>query len=834
MPFKALMSHYLYYPWQTLFLLTGLVAGVALWSAVQLISEHARVGYADADRIFGAEVAWQVQSATADELPFEEYVRLRRAGFRELIPVLEEAVVTAEGRLVELIGTDLLALGLGPGEENGADGIGEQLSGAAWLDFVSPPWQTWADPVLAKSLGLRAGEQLPLGDERRLPPLRILDTRAAGARLLLDLGALQQLFDRAGLDYLVAPQLDDDRLAELRAVLPDTLLLEAASRSLDLGQLTRSLHIHLSALSLLCFAVGLFMVANAVHFSLGFRRPTLFALGLLGVGPVRLAGWLLLETLLLGTLAWALGLLLGERLARLLLPGFATSVGALYEAPVSLELLLRPRTLLLALLLAWGGLLFALVPPLLGQARRSLAELRLSPQVWRDDRRLRLGFIFVSSCAVPASLLLWRQAPGVLTGFLLLGSCLLSAACLLPEILFLLLAAARRATGDGFGKLLLLRWLLADGEAQLPWLRTAMLALLLALTTNLGVETLTGSFRPAFLDWLDKRLSADVQVPAGNLDPADFALAGRRDGWLDSLHAPLRLELRWRDRPLQLRGVDPFAPDIVGLPLASPKDISAALLLTEAAARLPVPALANEQLRYLAGVAPGEELELPTRDGVLRVRVVGFFHDYGNTRAQLYLAQEVVRDFWPRATATGFSLWLHREAAGNPEMVEAALRAAGAERWFWQRDIRLRAREIFERTFTITAALNSLTLLVAGLAMAVSLFTLVRIRGAELALWRALGVTGVGQSAVLLCSMGGFLLAVWLLSLPLGYLVGRLLVHELNQVSFGWTMPLVWSLEPAFRLLLLLCLLLLLMLPFIVKLRPARGLAELSARGAVP
>ena len=32
---KAMLSHYWRHPWQTLFLMTGLVAGVALWSAVQ-------------------------------------------------------------------------------------------------------------------------------------------------------------------------------------------------------------------------------------------------------------------------------------------------------------------------------------------------------------------------------------------------------------------------------------------------------------------------------------------------------------------------------------------------------------------------------------------------------------------------------------------------------------------------------------------------------------------------------------------------------------------------------------------------------------------------------
>ena len=52
---KALLSHYWRHPWQTLFLCIGLVAGVGLWSAVQIINQHAEASYQQAQNLLGAQ-----------------------------------------------------------------------------------------------------------------------------------------------------------------------------------------------------------------------------------------------------------------------------------------------------------------------------------------------------------------------------------------------------------------------------------------------------------------------------------------------------------------------------------------------------------------------------------------------------------------------------------------------------------------------------------------------------------------------------------------------------------------------------------------------------------
>ena len=39
-----------------------------------------------------------------------------------------------------------------------------------------------------------------------------------------------------------------------------------------------------------------------------------------------------------------------------------------------------------------------------------------------------------------------------------------------------------------------------------------------------------------------------------------------------------------------------------------------------------------------------------------------------------------------------------------------------------------------------------------------------------------------------------------LLAIPLGYVLSWLLIHQLNVIAFGWTMPLIWNWQPIINL----------------------------------
>jgi putative ABC transport system permease protein len=97
--------------------------------------------------------------------------------------------------------------------------------------------------------------------------------------------------------------------------------------------------------------------------------------------------------------------------------------------------------------------------------------------------------------------------------------------------------------------------------------------------------------------------------------------------------------------------------------------------------------------------------------------------------------------------------------------------------------------EVFERTFTVTGALNVLTLAVAGFAMLMSLLTLAGMRLPQLAPAWALGLTRATLGRLEL--LRAVILAVLTLAvaLPLGLALAWLLLAVVNVEAFGWRLP---------------------------------------------
>ena len=95
-----------------------------------------------------------------------------------------------------------------------------------------------------------------------------------------------------------------------------------------------------------------------------------------------------------------------------------------------------------------------------------------------------------------------------------------------------------------------------------------MMALLLALTANLGVGSLVDSFRTAFLDWLECARAPICTCVHPQVDYRQLAKRGERENWLVDSHHRIGVTSRWQERPALLRGIDPRRPDSLALPLS--------------------------------------------------------------------------------------------------------------------------------------------------------------------------------------------------------------------------------------------------------------------------
>lgn len=97
--------------------------------------------------------------------------------------------------------------------------------------------------------------------------------------------------------------------------------------------------------------------------------------------------------------------------------------------------------------------------------------------------------------------------------------------------------------------------------------------------------------------------------------------------------------------------------------------------------------------------------------------------------------------------------------------------------------------QIFERTFSVTSALNVLTLAVAGFAILTSLLTLSSMRIPQLAPVWALGITR--KRLAQLEMIRALVLAglTVLFALPVGLLLAWVLLSVVNVEAFGWLLP---------------------------------------------
>lgn len=750
---SALLSHWRRRPVQLAMLLLGLSLATALWSAIQAINGEARASYDRAAAILGQDRLAQLVREDGARMDQQVFVRLRRAGWLAS-PVIEGEMRLGDVRL-RVLGIDPLTL---PPQAQQVDvAVGDEL-----LPFITAPGVLYAAPETAARL-----------TEQATPPVRVAEGLPPGT-VLTDIGQAQVLLgakDKIS-RLLLWPDQPIGR-APLEVTAPG-LTLREPSEAGDLARLTDSFHLNLTAFGFLAFAVGLFIVHSAIGLAFEQRRPVFRTLRALGLPARVLVLLLIAELLTFALLAGLVGVALGYVVASALLPDVAATLRGLYGADVPGTLSIRPAVWAAGLAIAVIGTLVAAA-----QSLWRLWHLPLlapgQPRAWAraSERALRAQGV--------AAIVLVLTAAGIAhfgssleAGFALLAALLLGAALALPLVLTgILHLGGRLARGP------LAEWFWADTRQQLPGLSLALMALLLALAVNVGVSTMVSSFRLTFTGWLDQRLASELYVTARTEAEATAIrdwLAQRSDAVL-----PIwSIEGRVAGQPAAIYGVADHATYRDNWPILSEvPEVWDRIATGEGA-------LINEQLSRRQGLGLGDQITLP---GGWRASIVGVYSDYGNPMGQVIIGIDTLAARYPEVSRLRYAI---RIAPGKVEALAAALRAEfglPAQNVIDQAGIKVFSLKVFERTFRVTAALNVLTLGVAGLAMFASLMTLSGMRLPQLAPVWAMGLPR--RHLVWLELWRGLLLAAltMLAALPVGIGLAFVLLAVVNVEAFGWRLP---------------------------------------------
>ena len=195
-------------------------------------------------------------------------------------------------------------------------------------------------------------------------------------------------------------------------------------------------------------------------------------------------------------------------------------------------------------------------------------------------------------------------------------------------------------------------------------------------------------------------------------------------------------------------------------------------------------------------------------------KVLGIYPDYGNLNGQILVPlpsfnrnDVLIRDqlfsgvvaIYPEPPIETNVIGDNKQSTYGKDILEQQLKSQLGE----HREIALYTRQAlldtsmqtFDRTFVLTDGLNITTLLVAGVAFAVSLTVLTIGSAAQLSVLRALGVSQLKVKASLFAQYLLLCFISALLAIPFGVYLAYVFIQQVNRHAFNWVYPLSLNAE---------------------------------------
>ncbi len=783
------------------------VVGVALGVAVVVAMDLAIQSSREAFRLSTEAVAGRATHALVgsvgglDEALFAR-VRLE-AGVRASAPVVEGFATSPAlpGMALRVLGVDPFSEGpFRPFLAGGASGVDVSA-------LVAVPGAVVLSSATAAQAGVAPGDSLAVrveGRGRCLPVVGVLEPAdrlaRAGLRdlLVMDVASAQELLGKVGRLSRIDLRVEEGgageaQLAGLAGMLPEGVRVEpAGTRAAALAGMIRAFDLNLTALSLLTLVFGMFLIYNAMTFSVVQRRELLGALRALGVTRREIVAVILREALWVGAAGAALGVVLGVVLGRGLVRMVARTINDLYFV-VSVEgLALPPQVLLLGALLGVGATLLAALPPALEAAAAPPRVAQLRSAVEASARRAvprAAGAGVLLFLAGGALLAVPTRALAV--SFAGLFLVILGMALMTPLGTVALVRAARPGLARGGG---ILGTMASRGVVTaLSRTAPAVASLVVAVSVTVGLGVMIGSFRGTLTRWLGGTLVADVYVSLpstqashaeGTLEPA-AADALRSHGAVEGWSTYRGVELADPVGPFRLIALELHPRGEGGFDFLEGGGAGAFAAFRKGAA-----VFVSEPFAHRRGLSAGDSVSLPVARGDRRYAVAGVFTDYASDQGVVMMGRAAYDAAWDDSGVTSLGLFLREGADADAVVEELTALVPEGQTVMVRTNATLRAGslEVFDRTFQVTAVLRLVAFAVAFVGVLSAFMALELERAREFGVLRANGLTP-GQLWRLVTTQTGLMgLVAGVLAVPMGLVLAWVMIYVVNKRSFGWTL----------------------------------------------
>lgn len=684
----------------------------------------------------------------------------------------------------------------------------------------------------ARLLGLSSGDRLGLVVGLARVEFEVTGVLPAaslrGVVALTDIATAQWRLQRLGtlnrIDLRLAPGADVPTMrARIAALLPPgTSVAEVAELEDQGARLSRAYRVNLGVLALVALFTGGFLVFSAQALEVTRRRAEhglLRVMGLTRAGVVRLV---LLETAAIGAVGSAAGLALGLGLARIAVRAAGGDLGAGMFRGMHPEVVFPPGA---ASLFFVAGLSIALLAgclPALDAARAAPARALKSGDEQQMFEKLVSSWPGLALLGAGAGLTQPGPVDGIpLYGYASIAAILVGGILLMPRVSGGLLALG------GVPRSVPLSLALAQLRGAPGQAMVSLSAIVASFALMVAMAIMVASFRQSVDDWLHAVLPADFYFrtsQSGDTGVLDAGFARR----VLALPGIARVEFQKSERLT----LDPSRPVVALIARDLPQAAGHGLpLVGEEIVRGgsdPPPAWVSEAVQAVYDYTPGKRITLALGGRNASFMVAGVWRDYARQHGAIVIDRADYLRLTGDARVNDAALWL-APGTGVAE-IEAALRAlpggdlldmaAPAE-------IRKASLSVFDRSFAVTYALESVAVLVGLFGLSASLGAIVLARKREFGVLRHIGMTR-SQIGAMLAFEGGLLAAFGAAAgLVVGWVIGLILIHVVNRQSFNWGMELhvPWGLLAGLTGLLLL----LAVLTALVSGREAMGMGPVRA-----
>ena len=821
---KSTIRHYVRHPWQIVLSIVGITLGVAVVVAIDLTNSSAQKAFELSTDALTGKATHQIIGVSSG-VPENLYLDLRKEeGLSKIAPVVEGYAKLVKptnnqtgAGVFHLVGIDVFA------EKPFRDHLGYTGKHYDVARLLGEQNTVIMAKSAAKREGIKLNDQLSFiiaGVERRLTVVGFinddeeLDQIALSTMLFVDIATAQELLDMRGFLSRIDVILPDTsagkrKLQELRVSLPANVdIVSSNSRNYALSQMTKAFETNLTALSLLALIVGMFLIYNTMTFAVVLRRQIIGSLRALGVTRNEIFRIIFAESIFIGLISTWFGIFFGILLADSLLGLVTRTINDLYFVLNIQSLDISFYSLIKAVVIGvMATALTGFIPAYeaaKSTPRASLARSTLETKFQRAflwSKWLGGGVMILGALVliIPHDFL-WLSFAGlfcIICGF----------ALYVPQLTLILVNLAVPFHNKVLGTIGNIS--ARSVSSSLSRTSVAIASLTVAIATTIGVSVMIDSFRGSVVSWLDNTLRADIFITTPGIN------SSRDKGNL----APIWVE-RFKSIP-EVRAVS----IVRNVQLQAPKGITELHVLkipNEMFSIFDLKAgdyasaqqgffeedglLVSEPYAYRYDIDVGELLVLPTDKGLKSFKVVGIYVDYGSDQGIVTINRDTYERFWKDRTIS--SLGLHTDASVNNKYFIDKLNAIVVD---YQSNslngepeqeliiksnlaIKEASIRVFDRTFVVTEVLRLLAILVAFVGIVSALMSIQFERRAEIALFRALGLTPQEVWLVVSGETGLIGAIAGLLAIPLGLILATVLIFVINRRSFGWSMDI--TLDP--------------------------------------